>query len=77
MMYMYLYPLKTILILKNSTDPNEMPCDAVFHLGRHCQSICLGVSRLKKGLGRIYIWVTHGILVIIAYAFFSLLYVHA
>ena len=42
-----LFPsLKVVLILANSTDPDEMQQFAAFHLGLHCldQSTRLGVS---------------------------------
>ena len=43
--------LKIVFILTNSTDPDEMPHYAAFHLGLHClQSTHLGEFSVYKGL---------------------------
>ena len=40
--------LKIVFILANSVDPDEMLPYGSFHLGLHCQSTCLTVSRMKR-----------------------------
>ena len=32
--------LEIVLILTNSADPDEMQCDAAFHMGLHCLPKC-------------------------------------
>ena len=41
--------LEAVLILANSTDPDEMKHNAAFHLGLHCLKItCLGVFSILR-----------------------------
>ena len=43
--------LKTVLILANSADPDEMPPDTAFHLGLHCLlKYLFTVIQIEKGL---------------------------
>ena len=39
--------LKNVFNFGNNADPDEMQPFAACHLGFHCQSICLPVSRMK------------------------------
>ena len=42
-------PLKIVLILTNSADPEEIPPYAVFHKGLHClPKVLFTVSRMKR-----------------------------
>ena len=44
----YFLSMRIVLNSSNSVDPDEMPHDAAFYLGLHCQSTCLGVSSIQR-----------------------------
>ena len=44
----YCICLKIFITFTNSVDPDEMQYYAAFHLGLHCKSTRLGVSRIQR-----------------------------
>ena len=48
LIFFLLFCLKIFFTCTKSVDPDEMPHHAEFHLGRHCRSTHLGVSRIQR-----------------------------